>query len=525
MNSSPNNYLDQVVPLPGASTPEARKGCDALRYLNQCGKLSVEDTDFICGSVDPFHDKPLDHLAGVPDGLLERSIVHDVVTTLVLSRPAGFVNPAGFNIRLDVQPLLMNSFMQTAFMNGPAIQTTTSLTNAMGCVNVTYDDNTNVFVNNYAAGGATTYGGAANCDNPPAQFLVNPIKIIGMGVEVVNTTNILNVSGACHIAVQPQKSINRSGAFKVETTPAVPTLTSSVSAEFYEVKSPPTTVAQLCLIPGNTSWAAKDGCFCVCRIKYDEQAESTNNCWPRYPMVNLSGDLIPTATSGNPANANVLITSTATVSPNGVNATMGFSCIPVSFPVEQTVIMFTGLNILSTFELRVRWLVQRVPSLTSSALINLAKNPPPLNPLALEIVSRALDHLPPGVTFRENKEGTWWSRFLTIFPSIASSLSSGLALIPHPIAKGAAAALAGAGTAASAWNGSKKEKKKEKKKMKKRAKKPNSSWESGGGGKGGAYGNRRIQTELMKSLISENNRLKALPAPKKALPRPKSSSK
>jgi len=60
----------------------------------------------------------------------------------------------------------------------------------------------------------------------------------------------------------------------------------------------------------------------------------------------------------------------------------------------------------------VRWLIERMPGPTETDLVVLATPSAPFDPLALELYSRCIRDMPPGVPLSENPLGEWFANVL-----------------------------------------------------------------------------------------------------------------
>jgi hypothetical protein len=80
-----------------------------------------------------------------------------------------------------------------------------------------------------------------------------------------------------------------------------------------------------------------------------------------------------------------------------------------------------------TFQVTVKYVIEKVPSVNDGNLLVLAHPPAPHDPLALELYSRALAILPTAVVVGENPFGEWFESIMdvlgTILPTVGTALS------------------------------------------------------------------------------------------------------
>ncbi len=107
-------------------------------------------------------------------------------------------------------------------------------------------------------------------------------------------------------------------------------------------------------------------------------------------------------------------------------------------PFHQSGAIFTGLSFNTTLTLNLNVYYESFPSMSDPNILALAKPSAIYDPCALELYSRVLQELPVGVPVRENGLGDW---FLNAASTAAKYLGPVISMMPHPIAKGAGAAL------------------------------------------------------------------------------------
>lgn len=85
----------------------------------------------------------------------------------------------------------------------------------------------------------------------------------------------------------------------------------------------------------------------------------------------------------------------------------------LKIPFDTSGVHFTGLSYASTLTVNVRWLIERMPGPRESDLVVLATPSASYDPLALELYTRCLGDMPPGVMLSENPLGEWFRSALS----------------------------------------------------------------------------------------------------------------
>lgn len=172
--------LVEVNPIPGKTSGKARKGASELKKLVACGELSPHDVDFIIAATDPFHDRDLPDLTGAPDGQRAKSLVNDVTKLVEISRPDGFTETT-WGVMITTQPVLTAVPMGRRELFGTTMFREDNGPNTIGSINFTFVDGNGDFDDTYFQVPV-----APLC--PDLDFLQGPVQVLGMCVEVENTT-------------------------------------------------------------------------------------------------------------------------------------------------------------------------------------------------------------------------------------------------------------------------------------------------------------------------------------------------
>jgi len=428
------------------SQNEQRFARNLINAAVASGRLSDAGLAYLTLALDPWHDTQVAGFIGVPDFQTGNSVTCSIVQEVQIARPAS-IAAGPWDCRITTWP----------------VETTANFSPA--------DYKANTFVEN-GAGTPTCCMAAVTIDfraagtpfiplgdlpgangskqlNVPSNFTKGNHKVAGMGVEVINTTAELYKQGLCTISRMNQSTDTNFTANVYNSAG-----TSHMCATLAPVRIPPYDLAAMVLLPGTCSWHASEGAYSVVALK--DVGTRSDLVMPRYPMVfttdlSVGGIPIPVQTNG------ALLPDLAG---GGAPYSVFFDNNPGHLPMETTTIMFSGLSDQTTLTVRSRFLIERYPTIAEGDLIVLATPTASFDPFALEVYTKVMNSMPPGVKFTENPTGEWWARVLGGLAEVVGPL---LAFIPHPAAKIAATAVTAGGMLAQDYAKNVKSDKKKKK--------------------------------------------------------------
>lgn len=438
-NQLKNRYKPMCEPLVGgpaqristANTIRDRvtRGERLLTMLSENGTITPTGRDFLVAALDPMHDNQLQSLEGWPDVESTASVVRCIKQTLSYSTP----NPAGGN--WDFQLVLW------PFLNSLQMTDCTRANNS-----VTYAANPPV---TYFAGGLNGYqiapGNSLNISNGPSFSMGLPTtytpgssRVVGIGVEVVNTTSNLHKQGQVIVWRQSNASTMASSAVYTVVTAAG---AKAANPLVCPIQSPPISSAECMLIPGTRQWPAADGIYMVCPFvgptnppmltNYDQPmiaktqfADIAYN-GPVSPILNVGPVSFPVQGAGAVAGG-------------------GISAPTKIYPLHQIGAFFQGLSQETTLSITMNVYLETFPTVAEPEILVLATPSAAYDPVALEIFSRCLTTLPIGVPAGMNVFGDW---FTDIVSTVSDWTSTGLGAINPALGLGMKAA----GEAAKAW--------------------------------------------------------------------------
>jgi hypothetical protein len=264
--------------------------------------------------------------------------------------------------------------------------------------------------------GSDLWPTVANAGNQPStqqsldahDYISGNARVIGMGFEVVNTTSALNRQGQCTSYRMPTQwtldTINNAGT---TTVPLI--LPMQVN------RCPPANLAAATLLAGSRTWAAEEGAYVVARQNGIEN-----------PLGQPSHFVNSLFVSDQTIGLSTTLQTNITYASNGLWSGPTFS--DIWLPYDTSGIHLTGLSYTTTLTVNVRWLIERMPSYVETDLVVLATPSANYDPLALELYTKCMADMPPGVMLKENPLGEWFrsalSKVADWAPKIGGALST-----------------------------------------------------------------------------------------------------
>jgi len=390
-----------------------------MELLVERDVLTPSGKDFLIAALDPMHDNQLKELQGWPDVETASSVVRCIKQTQSIS---GKVGGGNWDLSLDLYPFLDNLPSQV------------------------YDRTNNTIVKRatpapFSIGGLCGYRLAPGAplditSTPEFQTVLNDVyskgagRIVGLGIEVVNTTSALNKQG--QVTVWRQSN----GSNLAESTYSLTGATGAFlgPASVIPIQSPPLSSADAMLIPGSRQWAAEDGCYIVAPFVGQDNPPTLVNYDQPTVMLGTSADgtfnavgPVPSPYANTAAITYPVPLDTWTARPTRV------------YPLHQCGAYFQGLSEQTTLAITMNVYIETFPTVSEPDILVLATPSAEYDPKALQIFSHALSQLPVGVPAGWNVFGDW-------FTDIVSTLSDwfvGPATLANP-AIGAGVAAAGA---------------------------------------------------------------------------------
>jgi hypothetical protein len=385
-----NTELGRIEVITTPSTPEPSHSEAKLNATAHAAGITPDGTDWLSYVLDPFKDSERD-AKGFPDMVQSRSVIQIVPQTISIGAPTSVTGTWDANVTLSPQ------VSSVTMLNFPA------------------SPSRNILNTNYAAPTTRTFGGLEirsaaagtaltpstitnNVPLPASYFPQGNIRVIGMAMEIHNTTADINKQGSVCVYRDQAPSVDSSfSGFYASVGVATAAFANFGSVELQQTPTVPESLASARILGNAKQWEAEKGCYVVATLANDRNRPLAADTLQVMPvMYDEAGNVwsIPNLTT-------LLYTTGPSISsPNPTNP-------PLFTPFNLSGAYFTGLSNQTTLTIDVKWIVEKFPNHDNTNLVVLAKKSPMFDPLALEMYARIADALPAGVPVCENAIGDW----------------------------------------------------------------------------------------------------------------------
>jgi hypothetical protein len=156
------------------------------------------------------------------------------------------------------------------------------------------------------------------------------------------------------------------------------------------------------LIPGSRQWAAEQGCYVVAAFNDDDN--------PPHPMEYRQPVLYPSSADEAEGLNNFRLHVAKPFSTVGGSTAQTAYWRPTRWaPINSSGAIFTGLSAQTTLTLQVNMYYEAFPNIAEKEWLVLATPSACYDPLALQMVTHALESLPVGVPAHDNGLGDWFA--------------------------------------------------------------------------------------------------------------------
>jgi len=372
--------------------------------------LSAAGHDFLIAALDPMHDNQLQNLQGWPDVESAPSVVRCFKQSVPITVPSGIIG--NWDCLINSWPLLEDISANIWSRNIPPFQGN----NIVGLITTPASP--------IVIGGVTAYGTTSGTDfnlgnagvtniaqiSTDSFRLTDPGRVIGMGIEVVNTTSALNRQGTTTVFRVPQGHLSESTYNIGQTGGIVPVGPFDISGTQYVL--PPVDTAAAMLFSGSRQWKAEDGSYQV--VSFVGQDNPPKGGSYTMPLFLSQQDQV-----GITNNSQIIAPA---------STTSGSSIFPALrlTPQHMSGVFFTGLSNSTTLTLNVNLYYETFPNASISQLTTLAKPSALYDPIALEFLSRSLNVMPVGVQASMNWEGEWFANVVSTLADFAAPIGAAL---------------------------------------------------------------------------------------------------
>lgn len=312
-----------------------------------------------------------------------------------------------------------------------------------------------VIVDTYDESNLLTLANRRSTDTlePGEDNLKGMTRCIGWGVEVVDVTAELYKQGTCTVCQYPACQRSDDVGFKLAQTFSVehgrqksdvlkkgsPQVVAYLDTPIMvrPINSHPTSVANAMLYEGSRQWEAKAGAYTVIPFSTEENP-------PRYPEYTVPMFYMDGATPEKYGlNDNNVFLGQPDL-PGGGGACYVWG--PTKYaPVHCKCIIMSGLNAKSTFQVNAIWYLETFPDTSETSLISLARPSACFDPVALKMISCAMQELPVAVPVADNSAGDW---FLDVMESVLPTVGTAIGgFLGGPAGAAAGGALGRGGSA------------------------------------------------------------------------------
>lgn len=399
-----------------------------MQLLVDQDKLSASGRDFLVAALDPMHDNQLKELAGWPDVETASSVVRCIKQTQSVSGIAGAGN---WDFSLNLFPFLNSVPGRVYGRRNDLLSPVSGATNhAMGGL----------------AGYRLTPGQALDigAQDPIVQLCLDDTysagagRVVGLGIEVVNTTSPLNKQGQVTVWRQPNATHIAETLLRPYAGPGLTSDVPTCAAEFIEAF--PSSVPQAMLIPGSRQWEAADGAYVIGTfVGQDNPPLLVSYKQPAMFVSTAAVDkTFSTPLSSSPAttfNSGLVMMPYPEFS--NVNEYANTPAMKI-YPLHQSGAFFQGLSEQTTLAITLNVFVETFPTVAEADILVLATPSAEYDPVALQIFSHALTQLPVGVPANWNPWGEWFSDIV----ETVSDWTTPMLTVAHP---GLGAGMAAAG--------------------------------------------------------------------------------
>lgn len=403
------------------------RGEKILQRIVESGLISQSGRDFLLAALDPMHDTQLTHLEGWPDVCSAPSVVRCVKQSQSISAVPGTLT------NWDCQ------IVQWPFLNSLTFGACTRVNNVLE-----YPAAEAQFI---STGGLSVYQTATTSVNLasdptfqivlPTEYSAGAHRIIGVGIEITNTTSELYRQGQIIVWRQANPCLEPS---TYSTSRVSDHLKGYFTGQL--IPPPPLTVQQTMLIPGSRQWEASQGAYIVGAFNGNENPPTTPNyTQPLVQLTQVPEEYVSYYDGNFEYNSALWPNHGQLLLPVGTltaDAQLTLQATRI-YPIQMCGAYLTGLSKETTLVLTQNLYIETFPTPAESGILTLATPSAPYDAKALEMLSVALSSLPVGVEVDQNYLGEW---FAGAVKQVADAIAPALTVL-HPALGAAAHAASG----------------------------------------------------------------------------------
>lgn len=375
--------------------------------------INKDSKDWLTGALDPFHDFNYNP-EGLPDQYSGSTVVQFIKRRVTLVAPSGIADGEKWDCHIFTSPLMTTELAYAAQMNpGYVGVPNKALSRTLGTVTAC-----RVITGNETLG-TGNYGAWSPCDKDNDYSMM---RIIGGGFEVHNDTPELYKNGSITVYSQASEAAPRFVTADLATD-------LDMVGNVIQARLPPVSGGEAASLVNARTWSAADGCYVPFVL------DMSNTGFQQATASSLVLNKVDSSAAYGTATP-AIVTQFERVN---LESTAFRNTSPLRVAGLHTVgAYFFGLTKESVLTLDIRFIVEVAPTAANITLTSLASPSSQYDPLALELYSRAIRDLPPGVQVNMNAAGDWW-RIVSSAIKLAAPIVSQMG----PYGKAAAAAATG----------------------------------------------------------------------------------
>lgn len=402
----------------------------AMKSINKLN-LSEDAREWVVACLDPYHDYQY-QVEGLPDERTAPSVVqiHNQQATLSAPAAAGGGNwdanivYTGFSTLMDEVPLQMTSVTGS----GSGVDYSVAMANRYGKPFASLILATEAAGTSFAFGRAATAAATAGWSTlGSVKYSTDMSRVIGVAIEVHNTTADIYKQGSCTVAMLPDIGDDEGTCQYVNDAAGLIATYPPIAAQRDVSPVFASTVAALQTVPGASTWPAAKGVYAIPRMVIIPRRLSTfesitggvnsikGNALTRVPCVYDS--------NGNvclPIPQDRLVIDPADGAGDSFWVPSSPNCSLSGFAGMQ--IFFTGLSNQTTLTVTFRTIVEYFPSV-GSALLPLATPSPTFDVSAFRLYSEVVAKAPYAVPVSQNAGGDYFRKILQVIGAAAGAIA------------------------------------------------------------------------------------------------------
>lgn len=452
-NPGPESVEQMIEPTqPTRARAEYKKAVRDMKFASRHDGLTRGGNEVTFQLLDAFHDTDI-NAQDFPTGVNGKVIIEAVTRQVTISKPptlpagaswdlhvttngfaGGTNNIAGFDPALGTSGVNCGAFMDIVGINATTVGQNFGPVGAPVLMH-RVSSGTDTFT------GVINTGDIGAIDVPP-EYLKGPCRLVGIGVELVNTTAPLYKNGSVTVYRLPanykeftaQVGLVESAGARVyvgaaDVGASTAAINVDTSMRIVAGAYPPTKLGDAALAQNAAMWNASEGvylqglyeripdmepCTPVLPAWFNDDADvgvATARVTTPWPTMNYS----PGAVQRRVAATSPSI-GTSNLGAGIVNNFQWDALAPklIQVPIARSGAYFAGLHESTTFTMRVRFYIARVPSINEGQLYVLARKAVPYDEEFWRLYTQACSALPPGCMFTENPLGEWFNKVLKI---------------------------------------------------------------------------------------------------------------